>query len=101
MSEVLSLMLLHPLLKSGWTLKGFCRWLHANRHHLFPNLVEYSRLTRLVRQPKELLMVVLQRLSDPDSFGLVADDTALPVQRQRARLSNPRGRPRKQNGWLQ
>lgn len=83
LSEVLSLMVLHPLLKAGKDLKAFHRWVGANWLHLFPNLVEYSRLTRLFRQARELLAVVLQRLSDPASFGLVADGTALPVMHVR------------------
>lgn len=83
LSEVLSLMVLHPLLKQGWTLKGFCRWLQANCLDLFPNQVEYSRLTRLFRKAKEFLVVVLQHLADLNSFGLVADGTALPVMHVR------------------
>jgi hypothetical protein len=79
LSEVLTLMVIHPLLKPGWTLKGFCRWLNANWRYLFPNLVEYSRLTRLFNQSREFLLVVLKKLSDTNSFGLIADGTALPV----------------------
>lgn len=79
LSEVLTLRVIHPLLKTGWTLKSSCRWLNANWRHLFPNLVEYSRLTRVFNQSKEFLLIVLKKLSDPNSFGLVADGTALPV----------------------
>ena len=79
LSEVLTLMVLHPLLKAGWRLKGFSRWLNANCRYLFPNLVEYSRITRLFNQAKEFLLVVLKKLSNVNSFGLVADGTALPV----------------------
>lgn len=79
LSEVLSLMVLHHLLKPFWTLKGYYRWFQANWLDFFPNLVEYSRLTRLFNQAREFLVVLLKKLSDPNSFGLIADGTALPV----------------------
>jgi hypothetical protein len=83
LSEVLSLMVLHHLLKPFWSLKGYCRWLTANWRHFFPHLVEYSRFTRLFNQVKEFLVVLLKKLSDPNSFCLVADGTALPVMHVR------------------
>lgn len=83
LSEILSLMVLHHLLKPFWSLKGYCRWLAANWRHFFPHLVEYSRLTRLFTQVKEFLVVLLKKLSEPNSFGLVADGTALPVMHVR------------------
>jgi Transposase DDE domain len=83
LSEVLTLMVLHHLLKPFWTLKGYSRWLGANWRHFFPHLVEYSRLTRLFVQAKDFLMVLLKKLSAPNSFGLVADGTALPVMHVR------------------
>jgi len=60
-------------------LKGYCRWLEANLKGLFPGLVEYSRLRRLFNQAQEYLVVVFQRLSNTDSFGLVADGTPVSV----------------------
>jgi hypothetical protein len=84
LSEILSLMVLHHLLKPFWSLKGYCRWLAANWRHFFPHLVEYSRLTRLFNQAKEFLSVLLKKLSKPNRFGLVADGTALPVMHVKA-----------------
>jgi len=83
LSEVLSLMVLHHLLKPFWSLKVYRRWLAANWGHLFPHLVEYSRLTRIFNQAKEFLVVLLKKLSNPNSFGLVADGTSLPVMHVR------------------
>lgn len=79
LSELLTLMVLSPLLKPGVDLKEFCRWMAANWHGLFPALVEYSRLTRLFNQAQEFLVVIMQRLSNVKSFGLVADGTGVPV----------------------
>ena len=79
LSEILTLMVLQSILKPGWTLKGYCRWLEANLKSLFPGLVEYSRLRRLFNQAREYLVVVLQRLARMDSFGLVADGTPVGV----------------------
>jgi hypothetical protein len=79
LSEVLTLMVLQPVLKPGWTLKGYWRWLEFNLRALFPGLVEYSRLRRLFNQVQEYVTVVLQRLAQIDSFGLVADGTPVSV----------------------
>jgi hypothetical protein len=79
LSEVLTLMVLHPLLKPGVSLKQFYRWVKSNLLALFPGLVEYSRLTRLFSQAQEFLVVVLQRLANLSSFGLVADGTTVAV----------------------
>ena len=79
LSEVLTLMVAHPILKPGVALKRFHRWVKANWLPLFPNLVEYSRLSRLFVNALAYLGVLLQKLSNPNSFGLVADGTALPV----------------------
>jgi Transposase DDE domain len=79
LSEVLTLMVLQHLLKPFWTLKGYYRGLSANWGHFFPNRVEYSRVSRLFNQAKGFLEFLLKKLSDPNSFGLVVDGTALPV----------------------
>jgi hypothetical protein len=79
LSEIITLMALHPLLKPGRDLKYFHHWLQENWLHFFPKLVEYSRLTRLFKQYGDFL----KRLSDVNSFGLVADGTALPVMHLR------------------
>lgn len=68
-------MVLQPVLKLGWTLKGYWRWLEFKIKGLFPGLVEYSRLRRLFNQAQEYVTVVFQRLAKMDSFGLVADGT--------------------------
>lgn len=83
LSEILSLMVLQPLLKPAQSLKCFHRWVYHNLKHLFPNLVEYSRLTRLFQTAQEFLVVVLQKLANMRSFGLVADGTSLPVMHVR------------------
>jgi len=79
LSEVLCLMLLQPILKPAWTLKGYCRWLEANFKYLFPNLVEYSRLRRLFNNAQEYSVIILQKLANAHSFGLVVDGTAVGV----------------------
>jgi hypothetical protein len=79
LSEILTLMVLHPILKSGCSLKLFHHWIKANWNRLFPNLVEYSRLCRLFKKAQEYLVVVQQKLANLNSFGLVADGTALPA----------------------
>jgi len=79
LSEILTLMVLQPVLKPGWTLKGYWRWLTFNLKELFPGLVEYSRLRRLFNQAQEYVTVVFQRLAKMDSFGLVADGTPVGV----------------------
>lgn len=76
-SEVLTILILHPLLKPGQSLKAFHRWIEANAKHLFPALVEYSRFTRLSNQVQEFLVIVLQQLAHLDSFGLIADGTTV------------------------
>ena len=40
-------MILHPILKPFCDLKRFHGWLLHNFKHLFPNIPEYSRITRL------------------------------------------------------
>jgi hypothetical protein len=79
LSEVLTIMVLHPLLKPTCSLKHFHRWLKHNALHWFPGLVEYSKLTRLFQKAQEFLVVVMQRLANISSFGLIADGTTLPV----------------------
>jgi hypothetical protein len=79
LSEIVTLMVCQPLLKPGWTLKGYCRWLENNLRALFPRLVEYSRMSRLFNQAREYVMVIQQRLANPNSFGLIADGTPVAV----------------------
>lgn len=78
-SEILTLMILHPILKPYCDLKRFHYWLLFNFKHLFPNLPEYSRMTRLFNNYQEYLMVIMQKLSNRNSFGLVADGTTISV----------------------
>ena len=78
-SEILTLMILHPILKPYCDLKRFHYWILFNFKHLFPNLPEYSRMTRLFNNHQEYLMVVMQKLSDRNSFGLIADGTTISV----------------------
>lgn len=79
LSEVLTIMVLHPLLKPTCSLKHFHRWLMHNALHWFPGLVEYSKLTRLFEKAQEFLVVVMQRLANVSSFGLIVDGTTVPV----------------------
>jgi hypothetical protein len=79
LSEVLTLMVLHPLLKPFSSLKHFYGWVKHNLLTCFPNLVEYSRLTRLFVQAQAYLAVVLQKLANGNSFGLIADGTTVSV----------------------
>jgi hypothetical protein len=78
-SEILTLMILHPILKPYCDLKRFHYWLLHNFKHLFPNLPEYSRMTRLFNNNQEYLIVIMQKLSDRNSFGLIADGTTISV----------------------
>jgi hypothetical protein len=79
LSEILTLMVLHPLLKSGKPLKFFCLWLEKNWKQLFPNLVEYSWLRRLFNAARDYIEVIQQKMANLKCFGLVADGTPLPV----------------------
>jgi hypothetical protein len=79
LSEVLTLMVLHPLLKPFTSLKYFHRWVKNNMLSFFPGFVEYSRLTRLFVNVQEYLVVVLQKLANLNSFGLIADGTTVSV----------------------
>ncbi|EKE02516.1 MAG: TnpA [uncultured bacterium] len=78
-SEILTLMILHPILKPFCDLKRFHVWLMHNTKHLFPNIPEYSRLTRIFNNHQEYLMVIMQKLANLNSFGLVADGTTVSV----------------------
>ncbi len=78
-SEILTLMVLHSILKPFCDLKLYHLWLLYNFKHLFPNIPEYSRMTRLFNNHQEYLIVVMQKLSDLNSFGLVADGTTVSV----------------------
>lgn len=58
-SEILTLMVLHPILKPFCDLKRFHLWISFNFRHLFPNIPEYSRITRLFNSNREYLIVVI------------------------------------------
>ena len=78
-SEILTLMVLHPILKPFCDLKRFHNWILNNLKHLFPHFPEYSRITRLFNNNQEYLMVVMQKLANRNSFGLVVDGTTVSV----------------------
>jgi len=78
-SEILTLMILHPILKPFCDLKRFHYWLLFNCKHLFPHIPEYSRITRLFNNNREYLMVIMQKLANLNSFGVVADGTTISV----------------------
>ena len=78
-SEILTLMILHPILKPFCDLKRFHFWLLHNFKHLFPNIPEYSRITRLFNNNSEYLIVIMQKLANLNSFGLIADGTTVSV----------------------
>lgn len=78
-SEILTLMILHPILKPFQDLKRFHNWILHNFKHLFPNIPEYSRITRLFNNNQEYLIVVMQKLADLNSFGAIADGTTISV----------------------
>lgn len=78
-SEILTLMIIHPLLKPFCDLKRFHNWVYWNCRDMFPDLPEYSRITRLFRDNKELMVVVMKAFADLNSFGLVADGTCIGV----------------------
>lgn len=79
LSEILTLMVIQPLLKPGCGLKRFHGWIYHNWLSLFPGLNEYSRLRKLFKEAQEYLVVVKQHLANMNSFGLVADGTAVGV----------------------
>lgn len=78
-SEILTLMVIHPLFKPFCDLKRFYNWVYWNLKEMFPNLPEYSRITRLFNSHKELMVVVMKTLANLNSFGLVADGTCVGV----------------------
>ncbi len=78
-SEILTLMILQPILKPFCDLKRFYRWIKNNFKDLFPGIPEYSRITRLFEKNSEYLIVIMQKLANLNSFGLVADGTTISV----------------------
>jgi len=78
-SEILTLMVLHPILKPFCDLKRFHIWILYNLKQLFPNIPEYSRITRLFNNNQEYLIVIMQKLANLNSFGLIADGTTISV----------------------
>jgi len=78
-SEILTLMILHPILKPFCDLKRFHNWILYNLKYLFPNIPEYSRITRLFNNNSEYLIVIMQKLANLNSFGLIADGTTVSV----------------------
>jgi glycosyltransferase involved in cell wall biosynthesis len=78
-SEILTLMVLHPVLKPFCDLKRFYNWISYNFKNLFPDIPEYSRITRLFNNNQEYLIVVMQKLADLNSFGAIADGTTISV----------------------
>jgi hypothetical protein len=77
--EILKLIILKPILKPFCDLKRFHFWLLHNFKHLFPNIPEYSRITRLFNNNSEYLIVIMQKLANLNSFGLIADGTTVSV----------------------
>jgi len=78
-SEILTLMVLHPILKPFYDLKRFHYWLLHNFKQLFPSIPEYSRITKLFNNNNEYLIVIMQKLANLNSFGLIADGTTVSV----------------------
>lgn len=78
-SEILTLMVLHPILKPFSKLQGFYDWINWNYKYLFPNMPDYTRIKRLFDSNKELIIVVMQKLANLNSFGLIADGTCVGV----------------------
>lgn len=76
-SEILTLMVIHPILKPFHKLEIFYNWINWNFKHLFPNMPDYTRIKRLFDKHKELIMVVMQKQANLNSFGLVADGTCI------------------------
>lgn len=72
-------MIIQPILKPYFTLKGFIKWINLNLSGFFPNMPDYTRITRLFKNNRELVIVIMKSLSNPNSFGLVADGTCIPV----------------------
>ena len=79
MSEILTLMLLHPILKPFKTLKTYHRWIEINFKDMFGKLPEYSRITRIFANNYEYLIVLMKKLSNQNGFGFVADGTCIGV----------------------
>ena len=78
-SEILTLMVLHPILKPFSKLKLFYHWINWNYKYLFPNIPDYTRIKRLFDNHKELIIVIMQKLANLNSFGLIADGTCVGV----------------------
>jgi hypothetical protein len=78
-SEILTLMVLHPILKPFNKLKIFYHWINWNFKEMFPNMPDYTRIKRLFDKYKELIIVIMKKLANLNSFGLVADGTCVGV----------------------
>lgn len=78
-SEILTLMVIYPILKPFCKLNRFYDWINWNFKHLFPNMPDYTRILRLFVKNKELLFYIMRKLSDTNSFGLVVDGTPIGV----------------------
>jgi hypothetical protein len=78
-SEILTLMVLHPILKPFNKLKIFYHWINWNFKEMFPNMPDYTRIKRLFDKYKELIVVIMKKLANLNSFGLVADGTCVGV----------------------
>jgi hypothetical protein len=78
-SEILTIMVLHPILKPFCDLSCFYQWLNRNFKHLFPNMPYYTRILRLFVKHKELMAYIITKFSQPNSFGLIVDGTPVGV----------------------
>ena len=78
-SEIVTIMIMHPILKPYWDLKSYYKWVINNLSSLFPDMPDYTRITRLFLSNRELVLVVMKSLCNQNSFGLIADGTCIPV----------------------
>ena len=78
-SEILTLMVLKPLLRPFKTLKSFHNWIKFNYLEYFPKMPDYTRIKRLFDNYRELIIVIMQKLANLNSFGLIADGTTISV----------------------
>ncbi|OGT95937.1 MAG: hypothetical protein A2298_01665 [Gammaproteobacteria bacterium RIFOXYB2_FULL_38_6] len=78
-SEIITIMIMQPILMPFCDLKRYYRMIENNYGHLFPNIPCYTRIVKLFESSKEVLTKIMKVISNLNSFGLVVDGTCISV----------------------
>lgn len=78
-SEIITIMVMQPIIMPFCDTKRYYRVIVSNFRHLFPELPCYERILRLFKKFKDKLVQIVQYLSYQDSFGLVVDGTSISI----------------------